>query len=258
MKFNSKLVFDIGMHKGEDTAAYLRKGYTVIAVEANPQLAGYCKQKFSGAIQAQQLQILNVGISDKEGVLPFYINLFSSEWSSFDKTTGTRNNTAYEIINVPCVTTRSLFEKYGVPYYMKIDIEGKDYLCLNDIDAAGIKPPYISCEACYLNWLTILKEKGYTRFKLINQANGFKAMNIKQEKEKYYRIYRKLKHSLTIYTDKVFKPAYPFGSSGPFAEETHGPWKTYEEIKNEFEEFMQYGLNIPINNVSWWDFHAAL
>ena len=33
------LVYDVGMHKGEDTEFYLRKGFRVIAFEADPDLA---------------------------------------------------------------------------------------------------------------------------------------------------------------------------------------------------------------------------
>ena len=32
------LIFDIGCHLGEDSEFYLRKGFKVVAVEANPEL----------------------------------------------------------------------------------------------------------------------------------------------------------------------------------------------------------------------------
>ena len=32
------LIFDIGMHIGQDTEFYLKKGFCVVAVEANPKL----------------------------------------------------------------------------------------------------------------------------------------------------------------------------------------------------------------------------
>ena len=32
------LIYDVGMHKGEDTEFYLRKGFRVIAIEADPDL----------------------------------------------------------------------------------------------------------------------------------------------------------------------------------------------------------------------------
>lgn len=127
------LIYDIGMHKGEDTRHYLQKGYQVLAVEADPLLAEKCKQTFSKYISKGQLTILNVGIAEKEAVLPFYKNLRLTEWSSFNSELGTRNNTKCEVVNVQCGTTGSLFAKYGVPFYLKIDIEGSDYLCVQAI-----------------------------------------------------------------------------------------------------------------------------
>src|SRR5258706_8672200 len=133
MEIKEDLIFDIGLHKGEDTVFYLKQGYNVLAVEANPILVNYCEQKFKKEIKANRLTILNVGIADESGVLPFFVNLYSSEWSSFNKSIGTRNNTRFETIEVPTIRTKTLFEEYGIPYYLKVDIEGNDFLSLNDI-----------------------------------------------------------------------------------------------------------------------------
>src|SRR5215510_11991524 len=102
MEVNRRLIFDIGMHKGEDAAFYLKEGYRVLAIEANPVLVEHCRQKFEQEIKSGQLQIVNAGIAEHEGVLPFYVNKYSSEWSSFDKSIGTRNNTEFEVISVNC------------------------------------------------------------------------------------------------------------------------------------------------------------
>src|ERR1700721_267311 len=103
-----KLVFDIGMHIGQDSINYLKEGFKVIAVEANPVLTERNAGKFKKYIDDGSLIMLNVGISDKEGVLPFYINNKTSEWSSFDLSAGSRNGTPYTVKNIPCVTTASL------------------------------------------------------------------------------------------------------------------------------------------------------
>ena len=39
------LIYDIGMHKGEDSEFYLRKGFRVVAFEANPELIASCAQR---------------------------------------------------------------------------------------------------------------------------------------------------------------------------------------------------------------------
>jgi FkbM family methyltransferase len=258
MEVKDNLILDIGMHKGEDTEYYIKEGYNVLAVEANPFLADYCRKKFANEIKLNRLTIVNAGIAEEAGVLPFYVNLHSSEWSSFDKTIGTRNNTKFEVIDVPCLRTKSLFEEYGVPYYMKVDIEGYDYLSLNDIPDSIKKPQYVSCEANDAEWLDILYRKGYKRFKLVNQANNFKPFNLKREKNSYYVLYRKIKHAINHKLRNVIKSKYPGGSSGPFGENSKGAWKTYEEVRQIYLDFNQGDLKTPLNYISWLDFHAAL
>ena len=56
---NGKLIFDIGMHVGQDTAFYLAKGFRVIAVEANPLLVRDAEKHFKNQIETGQLTILN-------------------------------------------------------------------------------------------------------------------------------------------------------------------------------------------------------
>ena len=35
---NPRLIYDVGMHNGDDTAYYLRRGFRVVAIEPNPAL----------------------------------------------------------------------------------------------------------------------------------------------------------------------------------------------------------------------------
>ena len=39
------LIFDVGLHHGDDAAYYLSKGFRVVGIEANPQLAERCGRK---------------------------------------------------------------------------------------------------------------------------------------------------------------------------------------------------------------------
>jgi FkbM family methyltransferase len=257
MKISNDWIFDIGMHIGEDTRYYLKKGFKVLAVEANPMLAQENSKRFSKAIEAKQLVILNAGIADKEGVLPFYVNHRLSEWSSFDKATGTRNNTGYHVIDVPCVTTASLFEQYGVPYYLKVDIEGFDHYCLLDISETGEKPKYVSCEAVHLEWLEILVSKGYTKFKLLNQANNFKPIDLGQESNPFFPRYEIIKNGIKLRLQKFISFKHMYGSSGPFGEDTAGEWLTAASVRELYRAFYQYDKKQPLSGASWFDFHAT-
>ena len=56
------LIYDVGMHKGEDTDFYLRKGFRVVAFEADPDLTGYCRKRFKEFLDSGQLKIVEGAI----------------------------------------------------------------------------------------------------------------------------------------------------------------------------------------------------
>ena len=254
-----KLVFDIGMHIGQDSINYLQEGFKVIAVEANPLLAEQNTNKFHKYIESGALAILNVGISDKEGNLPFYINKRTSEWSSFNFELGSRNNTPYEVKNIPCVTTESLFGKYGIPYYLKVDIEGYDYLCINGLPkvSSGKGVKYVSCEATEVALIDTLFKKGYTKFKLIHQGYNFRPINLKLERNPLFPKFLFLYTGLRLKFRGIIPTKYPYSSSGPIPEKTKGEWLTYEKARKLFVDFYQGEQLTPINDKSWFDFHAT-
>src|SRR4051812_26521188 len=127
---NNQLIYDIGMHNGDDTAYYLFKGYNVVAIDASPDLVTKANQRFKDAIKEGRVKILNIGIDSKEGNMNFYLNKVNSVWNSFDKEIGERGGGGYDVINVKTNSLEQVMKLHGVPYYMKIDIEGNDILCL--------------------------------------------------------------------------------------------------------------------------------
>ena len=62
------LIYDVGMHKGEDTEFYLRKGFRVIAIEANPELTRLCKDRLKTFVDQGQLKILEGAIVDLDAI----------------------------------------------------------------------------------------------------------------------------------------------------------------------------------------------
>ena len=161
------LVFDIGFHNGNDTAHYLARGFRVVAVEANPTLVAAGQERFADAIKSGRLTLLGVGISRQPGEQDFYVNDGNSEWSSFLPSFGQRGS-HFTTIRVPTMTFASLIAAHGVPFYAKIDVEGADWDCLNDLPAGP--PRYVSVEAHRLEYLAVLYAKGYRRFKIVNQT----------------------------------------------------------------------------------------
>src|SRR5438445_8577847 len=94
------VIFDVGMHDGTDTAFYLHQGYAVLAIEADPVLASRGGERFAAAIDAGQLQILNVGIAPRTGCATFWICDDNSLWSSLDKTIASRNHSRHHPVDI--------------------------------------------------------------------------------------------------------------------------------------------------------------
>jgi len=253
MENSVKMIFDIGMHEGDDTAYYLQNGYRVVAVEANPDLVRMSKRKFASHLDTGDLTVIDKCISTSdEFEMSFWINEDNSEWSSFDEQAAKKMNTRAHEIKIEAVTPDYLFEQYGVPYYLKIDIEESDIYVLEAIDANN-KPQYISCEVGNPKLLDILQDKGYTKFKMINQASGFNSYSYWEERLYLPSLFRKICWKLR----KIFFPnTIKYGDSGPFDEETSGIWKDYEAIKKDFLSYYP-SEGKPINNLSWYDFHAS-
>ena len=88
-KFQPVMIFDVGMHDAQDTEYYLKKGFWVVAVEANKKLVNKALKKFSKDIQNKKLAIENVGIDSQKGWRKFYISK-QTEFSSFVEEIGSR------------------------------------------------------------------------------------------------------------------------------------------------------------------------
>ena len=76
------LIYDVGAHRGEDTSFYLAKGFTVVAVEASPQLCDEMRERFHDYIDAGRLRLINIAIADYNGTIDFYVDSAVSVWST--------------------------------------------------------------------------------------------------------------------------------------------------------------------------------
>src|SRR5687768_9038758 len=91
------LIFDVGMHRGEDTEFYLRKGFRVLAFEANPALVESATRRFRYFIDGGQLKIVAGAIVDPEllrtgqRTVNFYRNDRLSVFGTVDPTWASRN-----------------------------------------------------------------------------------------------------------------------------------------------------------------------
>jgi len=236
---NNNLIFDLGFLVGQDTDFYLKKGFCVVAVDANPLLIDEGKKKFSDYIASGRLVLLNVGIGRTYENLPFYVNKQLSEWSSFDKQIGTSRG-EYYVIEVPVVPLSSVIDKYGVPYYIKIDIEGHDLMAIQSLRGMWDRPQYISVENGQAHMIDELYEQGYRKFKFVNQANIHEIRLCKPAKEGIYIDYK-----------------FPFGASGPFGEEIDTEWLDRDAVLEQSNSYWNK-TNRDGNIDGWFDLHVAL
>ena len=265
------LIFDIGMNNGDDAFHYLSRGYRVVAIEADPTLVEQARERFAPAIRSGQLELVNAAIGPRDETAQFWICDEKREWNSFDRSCASRNGLPHHAIAVRCRPFRDLLMEYGTPYYLKVDIEGHDLYCLDDLDPADL-PQYISLEMGPFETLFRLRQLGYSRFKLITQNNHsqlkidrFNVKGLIRERllayPALYRVGKRLAGSASGISNRAGPNGngrqFPFGSSGPFAEETDGSWQTLDEAAHIWLAYQlghsRYGP--PSLNV-WHDVHA--
>lgn len=275
---DNNLIYDIGMNNGDDTAYYLSLGYRVVAVEAAADLVKRSQNRFKDYIEDNKLKILNLGIAERDGYMDFYINKYDSGWSSFHLNLANRGGAGYEIIKVKTKNLNQLIIENGVPYYIKIDIEGNDRIALDSLFKCAEKPKYLSIELFDLDEIILLSSLGYNKFKIIDQQN-FLALEIPLTKE--YAAYRKLiifktsknflirvirklfgviiNRVLEKRYKRLFNYTHPLGSSGPFGKYSPGKWYSLNEIKEVFLFYKNRFEQLPgSKKYGWWiDIHAT-
>ena len=250
------LVFDIGMNNGDDSAHYLSKGYTVVAVEANPDLVARSRTRFRKEISEGRISIEGVGIAECAGTLPFWINEERSEFSSFDRERAERQRMRCRRIDVPAVTFDTLLEKYGVPYYMKLDVEGAERHCLKCMQSFP-SPQYISVEAETLEYLQLLWQLGYREFAIVDQMRHNSHLPNFSNRGVWSRTAKRACSFVDRVKNRVGRVPFARGSSGPFATEVTAEWQSFEEAAYEWLH-LHFGHRDRgrLSPDSWYDFHA--
>jgi FkbM family methyltransferase len=235
------LIVDVGAHTGRDTEFYLKKGFRVVAVEANPCLVEGIRERLADYIAAGQLTLFPYGIHKETGEFTFYQNLDKDDWSSFLPEAGTRENTRYKEIRVQTFPFTEVLRRFGIPYYLKCDIEGNDVHVLKGLLELRATPTYLSVESHHLDYLAYLFTLGYSKFKIVNQNLLWKLKCPNPAREGNY-----VDYEFDAYT------------SGPFGEESPGEWKGFEETAYDY---LHQKLGYPERSTigtGWWDFHAKL
>lgn len=235
-------IIDLGMHSGQDTAFYLKKGFRVLAVEADPELVADARVRFADPIAEGRLEILHAAVADHDGEVSFFRSNDDRLYNTLISSRLRDMPGGHEAITVPAVAAETLLTRAGTARYLKVDIEGADDCVLGAlIRRPELRPPYVSAEVNGPEQAALLYAAGYRGFKLVNQAR--------------FARWRQPDPPL-----EGVRAEHEFGlhSSGLFGEETPGEWVSFKAVTKQWVAAARLiSLNAEVFS-AWFDVHARL
>ncbi|AFZ35774.1 methyltransferase FkbM family [Stanieria cyanosphaera PCC 7437] len=136
------LIFDIGANQGSKTDVYRRFAKQVVCIEPDKKSVNVLKKRFKNR---SNIEIMSVAIGNNVGKATFYIHKEGScyntmnlkqknsleEKSQSDISEKIAFNDSYE---VEMVTLDNLIKKWGIPKYIKLDVEGYELYALQGLN----------------------------------------------------------------------------------------------------------------------------
>lgn len=223
-----KIIYDVGANNGDDTEYYLLRGFNVVAIEANNDLAIALATRFRSEISSGRLVVQNVAVTD---LLVDYVDFYIFDGNDKISSTLCPDNGLgnFHKASVRARRLPDLIREFGIPYYVKIDIEGGDASVLSDLFSSGIRPQYVSAESHSIDVFSHFVSAGYKKFKIVEG-----------------RFIDKPYYSTAI--NRLAGRPFPEGSCGPFGEDVPGSWVNADEM---FQYLTEHGLG-------WKDIHVSL
>ena len=240
------LIFDLGCHIGEDAGFYLQKGFRVVGVEANPNLCARLRECFARPLASGQFTLVEKAIAETSGSIEFYANA-EERLGSANRQFADRSGSPFDVIRVPATTFDILIGEFGVPHYVKIDIQGSDLLCLRQLGRVQERPNFMSIgvqRTALAEGIKLFKELGYRKFQIIDQSR-VPAQQCPHPAQEGRSI------------------AYSFGlgASGLFGNELPDDWRSGMGTKTAYHKeiiSLRIARALGSKRGSWYDLHARL
>ena len=124
------LVFDIGANEGMKSAAFLSLGARVVAVEPDPWCVRQLERRFYRQIASGRFTLLPAAIGREPGTI--LLRQFTergrnaSASESFLQSVASQMGQPVDSVIVKMIPTGVLLRQFGVPAFMKVDVEGMD------------------------------------------------------------------------------------------------------------------------------------
>jgi FkbM family methyltransferase len=129
------LCFDVGANYGNRVKTFIDLNARVVAIEPQKKCCEYLERKFGNKIV-----IINKGLGSKAEIKNFYeadissLSTFSEEWIESVKQTRFKQHSWQSSKKIEITTLDRLIEEYGVPSFIKIDVEGYESEVLSGLN----------------------------------------------------------------------------------------------------------------------------
>jgi FkbM family methyltransferase len=140
------LVFDVGANLGSYAEIFASLGARVIALEPNPDCVSHIRRSYPGPL----IDVVGAAVGASSGVGMIRLadrsdmSSMSADWiNTIRNSQGMEDSVWAAQITVPVITLDSLVERYGVPKFIKIDVEGFEE---NVLSGLSTQPPILSFE----------------------------------------------------------------------------------------------------------------
>ncbi len=146
--------------------------------------------------------------------MTFYVNEQNDHWSSIDIGWAGRSDNSCRPTTVEAITLNDIFDRFGTPLFVKIDVEGMEKVVLNPTGHPDDQAALCQRRGFQsgIDFIETLAHCGYDGFKLLDQS------------------------TVPSLRDSLLGRVFTKSSSGPFGKDVPGHWLDKHEVLKLYAE----------------------